>query len=119
MLGFISRHIWKRLENFAVAILQARVVEWADVIPPLETQINGQNFLAHAPNGTTRKRWLRLSEKSKEPETIRWVEQRLNSNSVFVDIGANTGNYSILAAITHPGIDIYMHLNQSRTHSFR
>ena len=36
---------------------------------------------------------------SKEPETLQWIDQ-FESNSVFLDIGANVGLYSIYAAKT-------------------
>ena len=36
---------------------------------------------------------------SKEPETLQWIDQ-FKSNSVFLDIGANVGLYSIYAAKT-------------------
>lgn len=35
---------------------------------------------------------------SKEPETVEWIEEHLREGSVFYDIGANIGAYSLIAA---------------------
>lgn len=40
----------------------------------------------------------RLSSCAKEPETVRWLESNITSASVFYDIGANVGAYSLIAA---------------------
>ena len=37
---------------------------------------------------------------SREPETIDWVEQ-FQENSIFYDIGANIGTYTLFAAAQH------------------
>ena len=47
-------------------------------------------------SGKTRRRVLRLLDK--EPETIRWLDS-LAPSSVFWDIGANTGGFSLYAAL--------------------
>ncbi len=41
-----------------------------------------------------------------EPETFRWIEESMDASSVFYDIGANVGVYSLIAARRHPGIHI-------------
>ena len=38
---------------------------------------------------------------SKEPKTLKWI-QGFNKKSIFYDIGANVGNYSIFATIMNP-----------------
>ncbi len=40
----------------------------------------------------------RLSSCTKEPETVAWLESRITPTSVFYDIGANVGAYSLVAA---------------------
>ena len=40
---------------------------------------------------------------SKEPETIEWIKS-FENNSIFWDIGANIGLYSLYAAITVPAL---------------
>ena len=39
----------------------------------------------------------RLRACSKEPFTVRWIEQRIAAGDVFYDIGANVGAYSLVA----------------------
>ena len=41
---------------------------------------------------------LRLRPLAKEPWTVEWVEQSLGSGDVLYDIGANVGNYALIAA---------------------
>ena len=38
---------------------------------------------------------------TKEPETIFWIKNYMNENSIFWDIGANIGQYGVLAAKLH------------------
>jgi FkbM family methyltransferase len=42
---------------------------------------------------------------TKEPETIEWINS-FEPNSVFFDVGANIGVYSLYAASLHPQLDI-------------
>jgi len=51
----------------------------------------------HTPNFLMRYRYRTFY--SKEPETLEWIDQ-FESNTVFLDIGANVGLYSIYAAKT-------------------
>jgi len=39
----------------------------------------------------------RLNSCAKEPETVRWLEQKLQAQDVLYDIGANVGAYSLVA----------------------
>lgn len=41
---------------------------------------------------------LRTESCSKEPETIQWIEEYVKPEDTFVDIGANIGAYSFIAA---------------------
>ncbi len=41
---------------------------------------------------------LRVNSCSKEPETIQWIEEYLEPEDNFVDIGVNCGAYSLVAA---------------------
>ena len=41
----------------------------------------------------------RLKSCKKEPDTISWLENNLKDNSVFYDIGANVGAYSMVAGL--------------------
>jgi len=40
----------------------------------------------------------RLRPASKEPWTVRWLEQTLRAGDVLYDVGANVGSYSLIAA---------------------
>jgi len=39
---------------------------------------------------------------SKEPETIRWIDELMGAGEVFYDIGANVGVFTLYAALRHP-----------------
>ncbi len=41
---------------------------------------------------------------NKEPETLNWID-KFKNNTIFFDIGANNGNYSIYASSVHPNIN--------------
>lgn len=43
---------------------------------------------------------------SKEPETIKWIEEFIHSGEVFLDVGANIGIYSLYAAARHPKLNV-------------
>ena len=47
------------------------------------------------------------SYSTKEPETLDWLEQNLQDDDVFMDVGANIGLYSIYAAKFRPRCQIY------------
>jgi len=57
--------------------------------------VGSQTLLFHTPNWLTEYRARTLL--TKEPETIAWLN-RIPENSVFFDIGANIGVYSVYAA---------------------
>jgi FkbM family methyltransferase len=66
-----------------------------------EHRIGTQKLLFHTPNWLTEYRAQTLL--TKEPETIRWINS-MPAKSVFWDIGANIGTFSIYAAKN--GIDV-------------
>tara|TARA_B100000700_G_C15004069_1_gene837690 strand:- start:396 stop:1256 length:861 start_codon:yes stop_codon:yes gene_type:complete len=43
---------------------------------------------------------------SKEPETIKWIDEFGGEKKIFWDIGANIGIYSIYAVVKHQNIDV-------------
>ena len=61
-----------------------------------EHRIGTQKLLFHTPNWLTEYRARTLL--TKEPETISWIN-RIPLNSVFFDVGANIGVYSVYAAL--------------------
>jgi FkbM family methyltransferase len=44
---------------------------------------------------------------TKEPETLGWLDARLLSGDVFMDVGANVGLYSLYAATRQPGCRVF------------
>src|SRR5215831_5120059 len=44
---------------------------------------------------------------TKEPETIRWLGDRLQNDDVFYDVGANIGLYALFAAKLRPQCRVY------------
>jgi FkbM family methyltransferase len=46
---------------------------------------------------------LRLHPVAKEPWTVSWIERNLRSGDVLYDIGANVGDYALIAAKVAPG----------------
>lgn len=61
----------------------------------MEVVHEGQRITFCTPNAMTR--WRVRSLYEKEPDTIRWL-QNIPQGSVFLDVGANVGMYSIFAA---------------------
>ncbi|MBF0251428.1 MAG: FkbM family methyltransferase [Alphaproteobacteria bacterium] len=53
--------------------------------------------------GNSLERWRMDTVLTKEPETIDWLDRTIESGSVFYDVGANIGVYSLYALHIHPG----------------
>ncbi|MEY2669686.1 MAG: hypothetical protein RLZZ577_2 [Bacteroidota bacterium] len=58
-------------------------------------------------NVTSKISLSRLNSVSKEPKTVKWIEDYFNRNDVFFDVGANVGAYSLIAASLGKEIKIY------------
>lgn len=52
-------------------------------------------------------RWESMAAGTKEPETLDWIDQYIEPEDVFFDIGACVGNYSLYAAACHPGLRVF------------
>jgi len=52
---------------------------------------------------TSVEEFYRLKSCSKEPWTVRWIEQYLQPDEVLYDVGANVGAYTLVAAMAVPG----------------
>jgi FkbM family methyltransferase len=52
-------------------------------------------------------RWDQLMNRTKEPETLKWIEDTLSEEGVYFDIGANIGNYTVYAGKCHPRLRIF------------
>jgi FkbM family methyltransferase len=68
-----------------------------DRTPVALTEMRGVKIAFTAPNAITIRRAQRLF--SAEPETIVWLDNIIEPDSVLCDIGANVGTYSLYAAI--------------------
>lgn len=44
---------------------------------------------------------------SKEPETIKWIEDFFSEKDIFLDVGANIGIFSLFAGEIHQGLTVY------------
>ncbi len=51
--------------------------------------------------GNPLERWRAETLMEKEPETIRWLDQTISPDSVFYDVGANIGIYTLYAMQLH------------------
>ena len=67
-------------------------------------KIQGKNIRFFIPNKIID--WRIKSLFTSEPETINWINNFKNKKTIFWDIGANIGIYSIYAACIHPDIEI-------------
>ena len=67
-------------------------------------QSRGLTFKLITDNWITKYRARTFNEK--EPEMLDWLDQNLNNEDVFFDIGANIGIYSIYAAIRKPNAKV-------------
>ena len=63
--------------------------------------IHNKKIFFFIPNSFTKYRLVNFF--NKEPDTLTWINN-FKKKSIFFDIGANNGNYSIYAAVTHSSI---------------
>lgn len=73
----------------------------------VEVPVAGIPIKLMARNSVHLRRFRAIDRGTKEPETVRWILQTLHDNEVFVDVGANVGVYSVLAAIAAPGTQVF------------
>jgi len=74
------------------------------VIPWRTVTIRGLRVRLRCDNWITE--WRRKTYATKEPETLDWIDRQLRDASTFFDIGANVGEFSIYAALRHPGVRV-------------
>jgi FkbM family methyltransferase len=74
------------------------------LLPQVAITIGGsRQIVFNTPNRLTL--WRAKTLFQKEPETIEWIS-RFKTDEIFLDIGANVGIYSILAAATR-GVNVF------------
>ena len=54
---------------------------------------------------------------AKEPETLDWIDRKVKSGTVFYDIGANIGLYSLYAAAKNPDAIAYAFEPEAQNHA--
>lgn len=57
------------------------------------------------------------SYSAKEPETLDWVDRKVRSGTVFYDIGANIGLYSLYTAARNPDAIVYAFEPEAQNHA--
>ena len=72
-----------------------------------EYQLRDVRFRVKLSNATEKWRWDQLINGTKEPETLKWIENNLSGEDVYFDIGANIGNYTVYAGKCHPRLRIF------------
>lgn len=65
----------------------------------------GLKFTLPCDNWITHYRWKSFNEK--EPMTLDWIDRIVKDGSVFFDVGANIGVYSLYSALRHPKLKIF------------
>ena len=74
---------------------QMTIAEYEKLNPTLHCEIRGTKLIYCVPNQTTL--WRAQTLENKEPDTVEWV-QGFQKDSIFLDVGANVGIYTVLAA---------------------
>lgn len=57
------------------------------------------------------------SYSAKEPETLDWIDRKVQSGTVFFDIGANIGLYSLYTAARNPDATVYAFEPEAQNHA--
>lgn len=78
----------------------------ASIAMQVQVTVGGMPVKINARNSVHLRRFTAIDRGTKEPETVEWITKTLNENEVFVDVGANVGAYSVLAAIVAPGTEV-------------
>ena len=103
--------------TFIVRVIEQSVGDWRYpfilfswwlakiLVPRRKVNINGIVFSLTCTNWITHFRWYLF--KTKEPDTINFIDKYLEKDDIFFDIGANVGVFTIYAAKKHKNISIY------------
>ena len=90
-INFIINHIKaSKIKNFIIDEIFASISNQA-----ASTSYLGTEITLSIPNSLTK--WRLETFSTKEPETLAWID-KMPENSVFWDVGANVGLYSLYAA---------------------
>lgn len=100
----IIKLIYPNLESQWHQFILDRNRKLTSTINHVNSKKNKISFDIATPNITTTSRALTFS--TKEPDTLKWIDS-FQSNSVFLDVGANIGVYSLYAAASSSKIYTY------------
>lgn len=98
MKKIIRKTLTKLITSFIISKIGSRIFQ---VLSSISMEIiekvnhNNVNLKLVCPNRFAY--WRAKSFSTKEPETLNWIDQ-FSENSIFYDIGANIGLYSLYAA---------------------
>ena len=73
------------------------VLYWESALPSRRLKVNNTEFYFSIPNDKAI--WIANDVANREPEVYRWIDSCLNKKSLFIDVGANFGLYSLYAAL--------------------
>ena len=74
---------------------QITIKEYEKLNPTFHCEMGGIKLIYSVPNQNTL--WRAQTLETKEPDTVEWIK-KFQKNSVFLDVGANVGVYTVLAA---------------------
>lgn len=87
--------------------------QFESIVPTCTVRFEGKEIHYHTPNQMTK--WRVDTLFTKEPDTIRWLSC-MAKEDVLVDIGANVGMYSLIAAIGR-GVKVFAFEPESQNYS--
>ena len=70
---------------------------WESILPCVKLKVNNTEFSFSIPNDKAM--WVADDVANREPEVYRWIDSCLDEKSLFIDVGANFGLFSLYAAL--------------------
>jgi len=77
---------------------------WRRLVPKRTVKARGVRFTLRCETWITEWRWRNF--RTKEPETLDWIDRWVKDGETFFDIGANIGEFSLYAALRHPRLHV-------------
>ena len=73
------------------------LIPWESALPSRKLRVNDTEFSFSIPN--SKALWVAKDAANREPEVYSWIDSCLIEKSLFIDVGANFGLYSLYAAV--------------------
>lgn len=70
---------------------------WESLLPSVKLKVNHTELTFSIPNDKAL--WIARDAANREPEVYSWIDMCLDEKSLFIDVGANFGLYSLYAAL--------------------